>query len=292
MDGPVGGIAGGPVSALVQRRLTSQNLNDLIEGAPDVVAVVGDEHRLSLTSRFRAVPSDEHRRLDAWMVEQAGRPPGPFVWSPATARRLLASNALRRRGQVDSLLDAVRDEVAEQLLRAAKGYARAGSLGHWLAGVPHPVLGLITAEAVNWATQCLECVEGIASPWRIASSDVYYDVARARTTLRGRRDVVVETPAGRVIVRIRSGQPGKSAGPGLRADLMVETLAHPEGVAPRRYLGLWPDAGLVLGVDGSMENVRAGARDFLRAAVVQRRLLVAGPPSPGRESDEVRGLVA
>ena len=262
------------MSALVQRRLTSRDLNDLIEGAPHEVAMVSDEHRLSLTSRFRAVPSDEHRRLDAWMVEQAGRPAGPFVWSPATARRLLANNALRRRGQVDSLLDAVRDEVAEQLLRATKGYARAGSLGHWLAGVSHPVLGLITAEAVNWATQSLECVEGVSAPWRIAASDVYYDVAGARTTLRGRRDVIVETPEGRVILRIRSGHPGKSAGPGLRSDLVVETLAHPDGLSPRRYLGLWPDAGLILGVDGTMENVRAGARDFIRAAVAQRRLVL------------------
>ena len=261
------------MSALVQRRLTSRDLNELIDGARNDVAEVSDEHRLSLTSRFRAVPSSEHRRLDAWMVEQSGRSPGPFVWSPATARRLLGNNALRRWSHTsDSLLNAVRDEVADQLLRASKGYARAGSLGHWLAGVSHPVLGLITAEAVNWATQSLECVTGVRAPWRMAASDVYYDVAGARTTLRGRRDVIVETPEGRVIVRIRSGQPGKSAGPGLRSDLVVETLAHPSGLAPRRYLGLWPDAGLILGVDGTMENVRAGARDFLRAAVAQRRL--------------------
>ena len=267
------------MSALVQRRLTSRDLNELIDEAPRDVAEVSDEHRVSLTSRFRAVPITEHRRLDAWMVEQSGRSSGPFVWSPGTARRLLGNNALRRLSHTsDSLLNAVRDEVADQLLRAASGYARAGSLGHWLAGVSHPVLGLITAEAVNWATQSLECVEGVRDPWRIAASDVYYDVAGARTTLRGRRDVIVETPEtpegpeGRVIVRIRSGHPGKSAGPGLRSDLVVETLAHPQGLAPRRYLGLWPDAGLILGVDGTMENVRAGARDFVRAAVTQRRL--------------------
>jgi hypothetical protein len=260
------------VSALVQRRLSTRDLNELIDTAPLEVAEVSEEHRVSLTSRFRAVPSAEHRRLDAWMIEQSARPSRPFTWSPATARRLLGNNALRRWSRAsESLLDAVRDEVADQLLRAASGYARAGSLGYWLAGVSHPVLGLITAEAVNWATQTLECVEGTSYPWRVAASDVYYDVAGARTTLRGRRDVVVETPHGRVIVRIRSGQPGKSAGPGLRSDLVVETLAHPEGRSPRRYLGLWPDAGIILGVDGTMENVRAGARDFIRAAVTQRR---------------------
>lgn len=260
------------MSALLQRRLSAYDLAELVAGAPSQPACVSDHHRASLASRFRAVPSTEHRRLDAWMVEQAGRPPGPFAWSPNTARRILGNNALRRLMQTpDTILNAVRDEIADQLLRSVKGYARVGSLGHWLAGVAHPVLGLITAEAVNWATQALECVQGLDVAWRVASCDVYYDVAGARTTLRGRRDVVVGSDTERVVMRIRSGQPGKSAGPGLRSDLVVETLAHPEGVAPRRYLGLWPDAGLILGVEGSMENVRTGARDFVRAAVAQRR---------------------
>lgn len=260
------------MSSLVQRRLTPRDVGELIDAAPVDVALMSGEHRASLASRFRAVPIPDHRRIDAWMVEQAGRPPGPFAWSPVTVRRILGNNAARRVVRTpDTILNAVRDEMADQLLRAVKGYARPGSLGHWLASVSHPVLGLITAEAVNWATQTLQCAEGLDHEWRIASSDVYYDVAGARTTLRGRRDVVVDTDSGRVIIRIRSGQPGKSAGPGLRSDLVVETLAHREGLAPRRYLGLWPDAGLVLGVDGSMENVRAGARDFVRAAVAQRR---------------------
>ncbi len=260
------------MNPLAQRRFTQRGLADLIELAPRDIAVVSDDHRASLASRFRAVPVTEHRRLDAWMVEQAGRPSGPFVWSPTTARRILGNNALRRVVATPStILSAVRDEVADQLLRAAAGYARPGSLGHWLAGVTHPLLGLITAEAVNWATHVHECALGIDAPWKVASSDVYFDVAGARTTLRGRRDLVITTDAGRIVVRVRSGQPGKSAGPGLRSDLVVETLAHPEGVAPLRYLGLWPDAGLVLGVEGTMDNVRAGARDFVRAAVAQRR---------------------
>lgn len=260
------------MSSLVQRRLTREGLNELIAAAPNDVARVSEHHRASLASRFRAVPSTEHRRLDAWMVERGGRQCDPFVWSPVTARRILGNNALRRmRHPSQNVLSAVREEVADQVLRAVQGYARAGSLGHWLGGVTPSVLGLITADAVNWATQSLECAEGITEVWRVAPSDAYFDVATARTTLRGRRDLVVETASGRVVVRIRSGQPGKSAGPGLRSDLVVETLAHLEGLAPRRYLGVWPDAGLILGVDGTMENVRAGAHDFVRVAVAQRR---------------------
>lgn len=264
------------MSTLFQRRLTSTDLDQLIGSVTTPPTVIGDEHRASLASRLRAVPNGEHRRLDAWMVEQAGRPSRPFQWTPVTARRILGNNALRRVTQhPDTILNAVRDEVADQLLRSVQGYARAGSLSHWLTGVAHPVLGLITAEAVNWATQTLECAEGLADLWRVAPSDAYHDVAGARTTLRGRRDLIVGEDDERVVVRLRSGKPGKSAGPGLRADLVVETLAHPQGLAPRLYLGLWPDAGLVLGVAGSMDNVRAGARDFVRAAVVQRRHVLA-----------------
>ena len=260
------------MSTLLQRRLSAHDLRELIAQAPTQAACVSDDHRASLASRFRAVPHTEHRRLDAWMVEQAGRPPRPFAWSPATARRILGNNALRRvMGEPDTILNAVREEIADQLLRRVKGYARAGSLGHWLSDVSHPVLGLITGEAVNWATQTLECVEGLEMAWRVASSDVYYEVAAARTTLRGRRDVIIGDEAQRIVVRIRSGSPGRSAGPGLRSDLVVATLAHPDGLAPRRYLGIWPDAGLILGVEGSMESVRSGARDLVRAAVAQRR---------------------
>jgi len=260
------------VNALLHRRLTASHLRAVVDGGPDDVARLTDDHRLSLASRLRAVPHPDRRRLDAWLVERAGRPSAPFAWSPVTARRILGNNALRRaRDTSDALSQAVRDEVADQLLRAASGYARAGSLGHWLATAPHPVLGLITAEALNWATTVLECVEDL-DDWRMAPTDVYFDVAGARTTLRGRRDVVIGHGADRVVLRLRSGHPGKSAGHGLRSDLAVEALAHPEGVAPRRYLGLWPDAGLLLGVEGTMENVRAGGRDFVRAAVAQRRV--------------------
>ena len=70
---------------------------------------------------------------------------------------------------------------------------------------------------------------------------------------------------------MRSGAPGKSAGPGLRADLTIEALADHDGVAPLRYVGLWPEAGVALSVDGTMEDLRSGARDLVRTAVAQRR---------------------
>ncbi len=260
------------MTTLAHRRLASGQIDRLVAEAPDRPARLTDDHRRSLSARFRAVATPGHRRLDAWNVEQAGRAANGFHWSPAIARRALGNGALRRPSSPGtSITDAVRDEVAEQLLRAAAGYARNGSMASWLASSPDPVVGLVTAEAVNWATQLSEITADLRSTWTMAPSDAYYDVATARVTLRARRDLVIARDGERVIVRVRSGAPGKSAGPGLRADLTTETLAHPAGIAPVRFIGLWPEAGVCLAVDGSMDDLRAGARDLVRTAVAQRR---------------------
>ena len=121
----------------------------------------------------------------------------------------------------------------------------------------------------------IETPAGISLPWTMAPCDAYYDVAAGRTTLRARRDLVITRDGDRIVVRVRCGAPGKSAGPGLRADLTTETLAHPSGLAPVRFIGLWPEAGVCLAVDGTMDDLRAGARDLVRTAVAQRRRTTA-----------------
>jgi hypothetical protein len=261
------------VSALLQRRHSLNVLNRLIEESPAQTATLTDDHRRSLSARFRAVAGERHRRLDAWMVERAGQPSGPFRWSPSTARRVLGNAALRRtlREPTITTFQAVEEAMDEQLRRAMSGYARAGSLAYYLAQSSPSVRALIGAEAANWATQLFEAAERVEQPWSVCTNDAYYDVSRARTTLRGRRDVVVEREASRVLLRVRAGAPGKSAGPGLRADLTIDALADADGVAAARIIGLWPEAGVVLSVDGTMEDLRAGARDLVRTAVAQHR---------------------
>jgi hypothetical protein len=248
-------------------------MNRLIDESPDEPTVLTDDHRRSLSARFRAVASAQHRRLDAWMVERAGRADDVFRWSPATARRVLGNAALRRSALEPHLsrLDAVDVEVTDQLLRYSAGYARPGSLASYLASCSGAELGLVSSEAANWSTQLAEAAESLRDPWQVATSDAYYDVARARTTLRGRRDLIVRPDTHRVLVRVRMGVPGKSAGPGLRADLTIDALAEPTGVAAARIIGLWPEAGVVLSVDGTMEDLRAGARDLVRTAVARQR---------------------
>ncbi|HEY5267467.1 MAG TPA: hypothetical protein VIJ40_11705 [Acidimicrobiales bacterium] len=261
------------MSTLTHRRLSRHVLNRLIDDAPTAEVSLTDDHRRSLSARFRAVASTEHRRIDAWMVERAGQPYDAFRWSPVTARRAIGNAALRRMVDDPTLTEfaAVDLEVTDQLLRAVSGYARGGSLSQWLAQSSPSVVGLVSAEAANWTTQLGEAAEGIFHPWVVASSDAYYDVARARTTLRGRRDLVVTRGLARVLLRVRAGSPGKSAGPGLRADLTIDALAEPSGLAASRVIGLWPEAGVVLSVDATMADLRSGARDLVRTAVAWQR---------------------
>src|SRR5487761_2053158 len=106
----------GSMTTLHQRRLTTESLLELVASAPES-ATLTDDHRRSLSARFRAVAGTDHRRLDAWSVERAGRLSTGFRWSPATARRIIGNGGVRglRRTPVASLLDAVHDEVDDQL---------------------------------------------------------------------------------------------------------------------------------------------------------------------------------
>ncbi len=261
------------MTTFIHRRAGVSELNDLIESAPDEIVTLDDDHRRSLGARFRAVPASGHRRIDAWNVERAGEPAHAFRWSPATTRRTLGNAALRRllRDPLCGVLDAINREIDDQLMRDVAGYAPRASMASWLASLHESELALVRADATNWALQMHEIALGIELPWRVCASDAFYDIARARTTLRGRQDLEVTLPDRRVLLRIRSGSPGKSSGPGLRSDLTIATLSHPHGVAPARMIGLWPESGVCLGVDGTMSDLRAGARDLVRTAVAQQR---------------------
>jgi len=256
---------------LWHRSLTPETLTWLTE-APATNVAIDVEQRSRFAAHLRAVPTVSPRRLDAWMVEHPQQAARPFAWSPTTARRLLGGPAAQRvlRDHVAPRV-AVSDIVADYLLLVAQEPIRRSSLGSWLARQPHPVVGMVIAEATNWATQLVETLELLGPEWSACTHDAYYAVSGAQTTLRGRRDLTVGVDHDRVVVRLQSGRPSASAGAGLRTDLLIDTLAHPKGLAPRRYVGLWPDAGLVLAVDGTVENLRAGGRCVVRAAVAQRR---------------------
>ncbi len=261
------------MTTLHHRRLTTAALLELLNLDAPSPLELDAEQRDALAQRFRSVAVLDRRRLDAWSVEHAGAPQRHFVWSAATARRSIGHRALARwrRDSSTSLTQVVRDEIDELLVRAASGYARGGSLAHWLARQPRAVLGLVTADAVTWVSELVDLLDPLDVEWEVPDTDAYYDVAGAQTSLRARRDIVIPTATGRVLLRTRGGLPGRSAGPGLRTDLVIEALSHPHGVVAERCIGVWPDAGIALAVDGTLEDLRAGARDLVRTAVAQAR---------------------
>ncbi len=260
---------------LTQRRSTSEDLAVLISSAPELGAALDAEQRNSFSTRLRSVPTIQSRRLDAWLVEQAGQTGEAFCWRPRTARRLIGTAAAHRvQRDQRRAHEAVRDVIDDYLFRAVNGQAHFGSLGYWLSSLAPATLGLVVAEATNWCHLLLETREIVSASATLCQADTYYNVSAAQTTLRGRRDMVITETPQRVVIRVRHGTPGKSAGAGLRTDLVIDALGHPEGLSAGRFIGLWPDAGLALSVDGTMENLRAGARDIVRAAVVQRRGLL------------------
>jgi hypothetical protein len=256
------------------RRLTRAELSELVASAPPAGAPLDDGAREALAARLREGRAERPRRLDAYLVERAGRPGEPFAWSARLARRALGTPALVRLRAGRALRHAVLDALDDELARAATGAARPGSLGHWLAHAEPAVRALCVAEAQGWVIEAVEVARALGHPWSAAASDAFYVVEGARTTLRARRDLLVE--GGAVTLRLRAGAPGPSAGAGLRADLAVLALADLEGHAPARLLGAWPEAGVVLSVDGSPEDLGAGLRDLARAgAALGRRLALA-----------------
>lgn len=257
-----------------QRSIAPRDLRELLETDLDPF-VITDVHRATLASRFRAISTAQRLRVDAWMVERRGASGGSFAWSPLTARRSIGNAALRRCAAGGDITGAIHDIINDHLHRVARGYARPGSLSHWLANVPAAVQALVASDALTWATVSLETLDSFGASYAVATSDAYYDVAGARVSLRGRRDATMATPGGRLVVRLRTGAPSATALAGLRADLAVDALANLGGVAAQRLIGVWPEAGIALAVDGTEEAVRSGARDLMRAAITQHRASLA-----------------
>jgi hypothetical protein len=262
--------------SVVHRRITPRALVELATPSSLTPVTIDDAQRVTLSQRFMAVRSPQICRLDAWLVEQAGEArEGAFTWSPHNARRVLAASARRHLvgGDASSIVEAVRHEMDELLARAARGYARPGSLAHWLARHDLAVHGVVMSEAISALTDLVETFAPLDDlQW--CASDAYYDVASARTTLRGRRDATTTSDQGRVLYRVRTGAPGSTAGAGLRVDALVDGLVEPTGQLATRVVGLWPEAGVMLSIDVTMADARAAARDLVRTAmVVQHRSL-------------------
>ena len=253
------------MNELTVMTLEPESMARVLSPGPDVVTCT-DEMRRSLTDALRHDDASR-RRVDAWGCEGTPRRDEPFQWSARSARRLLGNAAVREQFRAPdlSVFDALELVLEEHLIRVANGFARPGSLGHWTSTLSDGARTVVIAEAASWAQQLWQLGGLFSTPWQIPVADSYYDVASARVTLRGRRDMVIVGEEAAILVRIRSGAPGSRSGTGLRVDLATHALAHPRGLVPTRMVGFWPDAGLAMSVDGTEENVHAGIRAIVKS---------------------------
>ena len=205
--------------------------------------------------------------IDAWTVERGGRVDAPFHWTARRARRTLGRRALERvRGErAASLVEAVDDEIDDLRARAATGQVHPRSLAAWIGSLDAITTALVATAAVSWCVEVDDLVGALETPWR-AAADLSVRSRPGGLTLRAHRDVVVATPGRAALLRVRSGHPGPSAGAGLRTELAIAALARRDGRAPSRVIGLWPEAGLAISVDGDERALRAGARDLVAVA--------------------------
>ena len=232
---------------------------------PTHEGVVIDDARFDAIIESHRRHGTTPRRVDAWTIEQAGTPPTPFVWSVRKTRRTLgnAAASLVISGQQRTVAAAVRAEMGRHLELAARGWANRGTLSWWIAEQSPVAQGIITAEAVAWASDICDLAERSFAQFT-ASSDLYIDLPTCRTSWRARRDLLTED--GSVMVRVRGGAPSPTAGAGLRADLAMATVAARGEAGPARIVGIWPQAGMALALDSDEITVAAGIRDLTAAS--------------------------
>ena len=257
---------------LISYRLDTADLMSAT-GEPTHEGVVIDDARFATIIESHRRHGITPRRVDAWTIEQAGAPPSPFVWSVRKTRRTLgnAAASLVISGQQRTVAAAVRAEMGHHLDLAVRGWANRGTLSWWIAEQSPVAQGIITAEAVAWASDICDIAERSLARFT-APSDLYIDLPTCRTSWRARRDLLNDD--GSVMVRVRGGAPSTTAGAGLRADLAMATVAARGEVGPARIVGIWPQAGMALALNSDEITVAAGIRDLTAASKV-----LAGIPS-------------
>ena len=243
--------------------LREGTLDSLLTGTPGFE--LGSDRRRAFLERLADLPVPERTLLDSFRVERGPRDVGPFSWSAEKAARRLSTDVLRREMRVRHL-DAAFDEVVNNLTSLAGDPRTSRDLGSWLASLTPGALAMVRSRALHRAHLTLDVVARFSHPVTMTPADSYLSVARSRWLLRGQRDAVIGDTDHRILLRVRPGAPSRSAVRGLRVDALIDTLANPCGQAPACMVGVWPESGLVIGVEMTLDDLRGAARDLLRTA--------------------------
>ncbi|NNN02540.1 MAG: hypothetical protein HKL87_00840 [Acidimicrobiaceae bacterium] len=222
--------------------------------------------RSALLTRLAGIPSARRTVLDSFRVESGAKELEPFQWCAENVARSLSHDLLVRESRPRFLGSALDSLISDLVSSAESGLVHSRSAATWLAQLGPGGRAMVHARILTRARHTLEVFDRFGVAVTPSASDTYLSVARSRWVLRGRRDGVLGEPHRRILVQVRTGSPSRSAARGLRVDALAATLAHPRGQAPARIVGVWPESGLVIAVDSSLDDLRGGARDVLRAA--------------------------
>jgi hypothetical protein len=192
--------------------------------------------------------SDERVRVDGYLLRT---PPTatnkrPFAWSPWTARRPIALEAVRAWLSRPALSPVRAVEVAIAAL-LARPDERPGSLSAWLQGLSSGARSVAQAEAVTWATQLFGALEWGRLERAVVGGDrsVGFEAA-PQVRLHARVDVRTALPccerAESGLFLAMTGRPGATAAEELGLAALTLALDPRLGI-PARVIGWWPQCG-------------------------------------------------
>ena len=216
---------------------------------------------------------DRPLRVDGYRLRdpRPGQPAErPFAWSPWTARRPIALEAIRTWLATSGLspLRAV-DQAVEVLRARADGRSR--SLGEWLNHLSPGARGVAQAEAVTWATQLIGALEWGRLDGAVIGGDrsVAFEAA-PQVRLHARIDLRISltgnrrSPEAASLFLAMTGRPGTTAVEEL--GLAALTLAlHPRPGVPARVVGWWPQCGRAAIAEVDLALLHRSAEAVLRS---------------------------
>ena len=193
---------------------------------------------------------DQHIRVDGYRLRNTGlgrHDERPFAWSPWTARRPIALEAVRTWLASPGLSPMRAVDTALAGLRAGAD-GRSRSLGEWLNSLPSGARSVAQAEAVTWATQLVGALDWDRLERAVVGGDRSVSFEAAPTIrLHAAVDVRTSLPSGSgtdttALFLAMTGRPSVTATEEL--GLAALTLALDPGVGiPARVIGWWPQCG-------------------------------------------------
>jgi hypothetical protein len=280
--------------------------------APPVSVVSGaelGELRRDMESELHlvgpALRGHRHIRIDGYRLRNTGqdrRDERPFKWSPWTARRPIALEAIRTRKSSPGLTPLEAVGRAMENLRAYRD-GRSQSLGEWLSSLPSGATSLVQAEAVTLATQLVGALEWDRLQGAVIGGDrsIAFEAA-PKVRLHARIDVRISLASNEEadvssLFLAMTGRPTVTTPEELGLAALTVAL-HPRLGLPARVIGWWPQCGRAAIAEVDLGLLRRTAQAVIRSVGATRQDAApmasvqgrtdARRPEPSIDVEEVR----